>query len=266
MPQLTRITVFPIKSFDGLELTQAEILAGGALRHDRRWALVDSEENFISGKRCPAIHQIRATYDEDCRQVTLRAAHREATFSLSDEPSAIGEWCGEVLGQACRLVENAAGGFPDDCDASGPTLIGTATLAAVASWFDALSLEETRRRFRANLEIDADVPFWEDRLVGPLGKMRRFCIADTIWQGQGVCQRCAVPTRNSRSGEVTPGFAHRFSLRREATSPNWSPLERFDHFYRLAINTQLESISGEPFLKAGNLVEVVEDASLADNQ
>ncbi len=257
MSQLTRITVFPIKSLDGVELTSAEILSGGALRHDRRWALLDAEGSFINGKRCQAIHQIRATFGKDYQQVTLGDADREATFSLNDEATGISDWCGEVLGQTCRLVENAEDGFPDDREASGPTLISTATLEEISAWFDDLPLEETRRRFRANLEIDADAPFWEDRLVGQRTEIRRFRIGDTIWQGRGVCQRCAVPTRDSHSGVVSPEFARQFSRLREASLPDWSPVERFDHYYRLAINSRLDSISGEPVLRVGDPVEAI---------
>lgn len=273
MPRLTRITIYPIKSFDGLELASAEILPGGALQHDRRWALVDAWGQFVNGKRCQTIHQIRAVFSEDCRQVTLRDADREATFFLNDEPAAIAAWCGAILGQKCRLVENAEVGFPDDCEAPGPTLISTATLEVVSAWFaglsleeTGLSLEETRRRFRANLEIDAGEPFWEDRLVGERTKIRRFRIGDTVWQGRGVCERCVVPTRDSHSGAARPGFARQFSELREAALPDWSPVERFDHFYRVAITTGLDSIPGEPLLRVGDSVEAIEDTRLASHQ
>ena len=89
MPKLTHITVFPIKSLDGLDLTSSELLSGGALRHDRRWALVDAEGSIVNGGKCQAIHKIRATFDKPCQQVTLSDADREATFSLSDEQIAI---------------------------------------------------------------------------------------------------------------------------------------------------------------------------------
>ena len=57
-------------------------------------------------------------------------------------------------------------GFVDDRDASGPTLVGSASLASVADWFN-LETEETRRRLRTNLEIAGLEPFEEDSLFGP---------------------------------------------------------------------------------------------------
>jgi uncharacterized protein YcbX len=83
MPTLSRITVFPIKSLDGLELPSSEIHSGGALQFDRRWALVDAEGKNIYGGKCQAIHNIRATCDEQCQQVTLGESDRRETFSLA---------------------------------------------------------------------------------------------------------------------------------------------------------------------------------------
>ena len=43
MPTLDRITIYPIKSLDGIDVAQARVLACGALEHDRLWRLVDLE-------------------------------------------------------------------------------------------------------------------------------------------------------------------------------------------------------------------------------
>jgi uncharacterized protein YcbX len=251
MPTLSRITVYPIKSLDGCDLSSAAVLPTGALQNDRRFALVDAWGEFVNGKNCAAIHAIRAEYSGDCLQVTLRHDSRQETFSLESQQQDVAQWCGTVLGTKCRLVENSESGLPDDCEAPGPTLVSMASLETVASWFR-LNLEETRRRFRSNLEIDAAEPFWEDRLVGERTKVRRFMVGGVVWQGRNVCQRCVVPTRDSRSGTVNSGFARQFSDAREASLPNWSPAVRFDHFYRLAVNTGLDSVAGEPIIRVGD--------------
>jgi hypothetical protein len=262
MPTLTRITVFPIKSLDGCELASAAVLPSGALEHDRRYALIDARGKFINGKQCEAIHAIRAAYSTDFREVTLSHESRRDTFSLEREPRELARWCGEVLGQSCRLVANGERGFPDDAAAPGPTLVSTATLEAVASWFG-LPLQETRRRFRTNLHVDAQEPFWEDRLVGERTKVRRFQVGSVVWRGRGICQRCVVPSRDSLDGTVTGGFAKRFAHQRETSLPDWSPAARFDHFYRLAINTGLDSAAREPIIRIGDAVTPIEDPSLA---
>ncbi len=160
-------------------------------------------------------------------------------FSLRHQQREIGEWLSTALGIACSLAENPSHGFPDDTDSPGPTLLSTATLAEVATWFPGLALEEARRRFRANLEIDGVESFWEDWLIGSAGTNVPFQIGDVQWLGMNPCQRCVVPSRASDGGETTPGFQKAFATERERRLPAWAPRDRFNHFYRLAVNTRL---------------------------
>lgn len=265
MPNLSRITVYPIKSLDGHDLSTCTVLGTGALANDRRYALVDGWGKYISGKTCAAIHGIRATFSEDVQSVTLSYEGQERSFSIADEQDGLASWCGEILGKKCRLIENDEGGFPDDCEAPGPTLISTSSLEAVAGWFEGLDLVEARRRFRFNLELAESPAFWEDTLV-PEGnttehQVRRFRLGDLVWQGRGICLRCVVPTRDSQDGTVTAGFARDFNRLREESLPDWSPVTRFDHFYRLGANTRLDSDvdagSARCVLRVGDAIEVI---------
>ncbi|MEM6797984.1 MAG: MOSC N-terminal beta barrel domain-containing protein [Planctomycetota bacterium] len=236
MTRLTRIVVYPIKSLDGVSVESSNVLASGALSLDRRYALVDSEGRYINGKRFAAIHHIRSRFDIAQQRVHLsHTTAGPAEFRLPDESGELSNWVTGALGVACRLIENMAQGFPDDTEAVGPTLISTATLRAFAGWFDGLSLDEARLRFRANLEVDAPAAYWEDRLVAAGG----FRLGESRWNATGVCQRCVVPSRQPQTAESIPRFAKRFSELREQTLPDWSPRDRFDHFYRLAVNTRL---------------------------
>jgi uncharacterized protein YcbX len=258
MPRLARITIYPIKSLDGVSLNQTEVLASGALANDRRFALFDADGRFINGKRTAAVHHIRATYDLALMCVHLHHTIRNqaADFSLADDQPKIGDWLSGALDIACTFRENVPAGFPDDTDASGPTLISTATLREVALWFPGLSLDETRRRFRANLEIDGVDPFWEDQLVGPAGTQIPFRIGNVDWLGINACQRCVVPTRSSSSGDVTPLFQKMFAERRQAALPSWAPTDRFNHFYRLAVNTRRASAYSASALQIGDSLTV----------
>lgn len=261
MPSLQRITIFPVKALDGHDVASTTILPSGALAEDRRYALVDAWGRFVNGKRYQAIHRIRARYHDNFQSVALSCDGVEATYSLAQDQDAIARWCGEVLEISCKLLENADYGFPDDREASGPTLISTASLATVAEWFK-LPLEEARRRFRMNLEVADTPPFWEDQLVPEYRQVRRFRIGNTVWQGRGVCQRCAVPTRNACSGAASAGFAQEFVRRRQATLPAWSPVGRFDHFYRLGVNTALESLDRENVIHVGDPVQPMKSRRL----
>src|SRR5581483_2540325 len=103
-----------------------------------------------------------------------------------------------------KLVENLVNGFPDDLNAPGPTVISTATLRTVASWFPGLTVDDMRLRFRANLEIDGVEPFWEDRLYGEQGESVTIRIGRVTIEGVNPCQRCVVPTRDPSTGHIVP--------------------------------------------------------------
>jgi uncharacterized protein YcbX len=260
MPRLARITIYPIKSLDGHEVTEVAVHPNGALANDRRWAISDAQGRWINGKRTPAVHAIRSQYDDDFTAVTLTAAgHGEpATFDLISGVASIEAWLGDHLQMRCRLFENADGGFPDDADAPGPTVISTSTIATLAQWYVGLPLDEMRRRLRANLELDAVEPFWEDRLADDGGPPRTFAVGAVEYRGRNICQRCRVPARDSRTGAIIPGFARTFAERRLQTLPEWSPRSAFDHFYRVAINTSPKWIPDGTMINVGDELDILE--------
>ena len=88
------------------------------------------------------------------------------------------------------------------------------------------------------IEIGGVEPFWEDRLVGPASEPVAFRIGESAWLGVNPCQRCVVPTRDSATGDAIPSFQKTFALAREKQLPTWAPRDRFNHFYRLAVNTK----------------------------
>jgi uncharacterized protein YcbX len=216
---VSRITIYPIKSLDGIDVESAQVLANGALENDRRFALVDADGKYVNGKRTTAIHHIRAKFNLEHMTVRFNdTAHSNnpVEFSLLDEVVQAGEWLSSAIGVTCRLTENAASGFPDDTDSPGPTLVSTATLREVASWFPGLSLDQTRPRFRANLEID----------------------------------------RGALTAATISGFQKTFAHNREQHLPTWAPRERFNHFYRLAVNTKLASGQSSAVVRVGDIVSI----------
>jgi uncharacterized protein len=245
MPTLARIHIHPFKSLDPQPVDEAVLLASGALEYDRRYALVDERGNVINGKRAVAVHRLRSHFDLATNQLSLRVEGSDETLVfdvVAERPSPLADWLSAYFGTRVLIVENDAGGFPDDVESPGPTLISRQTLEAVARWFD-LSLDSVRQRFRATLEIDAAEPFWEDHLVagdraGAGFQEVPFSIGEANFLGTNPCQRCPVPTRDPTSGEVTRQFAKRFAEQRSVTLPAWAPVERFDHFYRLAVNSR----------------------------
>ena len=300
MPTLDQITIYPVKSLDGLELVECGVLASGALENDRRWRLVDMDGRVLNAKRSSLFSAIRAEYDLDERMITLwvdpaalaakalpaadlarlrgfagEAAGTQVRDSFHLVPGQGGpcEWLSEVFGVGVLLQERADGGFPDDRDAPGPTLVSTATLAEVARWFG-FGLAESRRRFRANLEVGDCDAFWEDTLASPARpelqpslvdlppdlpvdpyadlpppEPREFLIGKARLRATNVCRRCVVPSRDSRTGAVTEHFRDAFEARRSRGMRADVDAAAWGTLYRLAINTRM--VSGPGMLSLG---------------
>jgi len=257
-PHLSRIVLYPLKSLDGQEVSEAVLLRNAGLRHDREYCLLDEAGGVLNTKRLgELLLRIRSEVHFGFGEITLRDGSGEETFSLDRERARLEEWFSGCLGQKVTLAHDPERGFQDDPDASGPTLISTATLEEVASWFG-LDVGEARRRFRPNLEIDGVPAFWEDQLYGPPGETVRFRIGEVAFEGIKPCARCTVPSRDSLSGEVgEPQFARVFAKKRQTTLPAWADKSRFDHFYRLSVNTRV------PETEAGKELQVSDELDLA---
>jgi uncharacterized protein YcbX len=293
MPTLDRITIYPVKSLDGVAVTEARLLPGAGLEHDRRWQLVDLEGRVVNAKRTAILHAIRAEYaieglaaaGPDLGLPPLAAnvialavdpaalaagavpgVERLRSFSPDVFPLVPGSagpcaWLSEALGFGVLLMERAEGGFPDDRDAPGPTLAATATLVEVARWF-AFDLDESRRRFRVNLEVGGCAAFWEDALASPArpglepvigeadaglpadpyaalppSEPRPFTIGAARLVATNVCRRCGVPSRDSRTGVETAHFRDAFEARRSRRLRPDVDASAWSHLYRLAVNT-----------------------------
>jgi uncharacterized protein YcbX len=284
MPTLDRITLYPLKSLDGVDVDSARVLPSGVLEHDRRWRLVDLDGRVVNAKRSSRFHAIRAEFDLAERLVSLAidpaaltaavipgvgrlAGLRPASFHLVPGPEGPCGWLSEALDVGVLLQERFDGGFPDDRDAPGPTLISTASLAEVARWFG-FDLAESRRRFRANLEIGGCEAFWEDTLVSPARpalrpslvdlpeglpvdpyadlpppEPREFSIDGVRFIATNVCRRCVVPTRDSRTGAVTEHFRDAFEARRSRKMRADVEPSGWGSLYRLGVNSR--SVAGE---------------------
>ncbi len=277
LPRLAGIRLHPIKSLDPVSVAEARIGPGGGLEHDRAWALYSVDGRWVNAKRTAAMHLIRATYAANLSSVTLavpgdRRNIPARTFPFPGGTEDAAEWFSVYFEQQI-LVRYAPEGFPDDNIANGPTIISTASLKAVSEWFPGLSLEAVRQRFRTTLEIgnagvaanpagssdrnrataggstvatsaasaNGDLPaFWEDQLYGEDERsVVRFRIGEVNFEGSNPCARCPVPARDPQTAADLIGFQKRFTDLRSETLPPWAPATRFDHFYRLAVNTRI---------------------------
>ncbi len=261
IPFLEKIIIYPIKSLDGLSISQATLLKSGALKHDRQWAIYDENQRLINGKSNHKIYRLRATYNNTFNQVTLKNEDNgsQKIFDLREDIKEIESFLSEYFGCLVYLKENRITGFPDDTYASGPTIISQATLETIAQWFPHLTIAEIRRRFRANLEINGVPAFWEDQLFANKNQWVNFRIGKINFQGINPCQRCIVPTKNSYTGEITDNFQKQFITKRKETLPSWVNASQFNHFYRVSVNTRVNNLEKETDLQVGNEVKIIDN-------
>lgn len=275
---LAEIRTYPIKSLDGVAVDAAQIGPGGGLASDRTVALVDDDGEYVNGKHEQAIHRIDATFDREAGSVTLSGPDPAdapggtvpdtETFAVAgfgaEEDAAtdadheeLAAWVSTYLGYDV-FVEDEGPSYPDDTEASGPTLVSRATLSTVASWFDNLSATDILRRFRVNLVFerpDGD-PFWEEQLYGDTDEHVAFAVGGAVVSGVGPCRRCVVPTRDPDTGAETANFRERFVEKRRETLPEWSDGPRFDGAFRLTVNTFVPRTERGTTLRTGDDVEI----------
>ena len=253
--RLRTIQIFPIKSLDGIPVERASITSGGILENDRIYAMFDQDARVVNGKRTARVHELRCDFDAKIREVRLwkNGESRPAQFQL-DDPGQIEKWLGEFFGFTVALRREPQKGFPDDREAFGPTITSDSSLGEIQKWFPDLSLESLRRRFRSNLELAGDAPFCEDRLFGAPGELKPFQIGAVKFLGHNPCQRCVVPTRDPDGGQAVPEFQKKFMELRKQFLPAWANAQRFNHFYRFAVNTSISPGETGKLLRVGDAV------------
>lgn len=253
-PRLARISVYPIKSLDAFEPERATITSSGPIAGDRRYAMVDAEGEYVNGKRTAAVHRFRASYDDPDRVRLSVEGDDPHEYDLTTDREELAEHLSEQFDHRVELVRDDTG-MPDDTEIPGPTVISTATIEEVASWFD-LAPENVRRRFRANLEIEGVPAFWEDRLFSDHGRIVDLSVGSVRLAGVNPCQRCVVPSRDPDTGEELENFRERFVEKRGETLPEWTDSDRFDHQFRLMVNTRVpEDSAGE--IEVGDAVGIL---------
>jgi hypothetical protein len=80
--------------------------------------------------------------------------------------------------------------------------------------------------------------------------------------GVNPCQRCVVPTRDPNTGEKYPHFQRIFTQQRQATLPSWTTRSRFNHYYRLSVNTRIQSSQAGKVISIGDKVTREFDSAL----
>ncbi|WP_420391735.1 MOSC domain-containing protein [Acuticoccus sp.] len=220
--QVASLHVYPVKSLSAVSVEEAAVEPRG-LRGDRRAMIVDADGRFLSQREHPAMARLVAAPDGDGVIVTPPgrapiAAHptgerrnvtvwRETVDAVGVDAAAdeaLSDWFGDavrlVIMDECS-VRPADPTFADDAPVSfadGYPLLLTATASLDdlnARLEDGGADAVPMARFRPNITVRTDEPWWEDTLASAR-------IGDVVFDFVKPCARCAVTTTDQASGTV----------------------------------------------------------------
>jgi uncharacterized protein len=219
---LSDIYIYPVKSLTGIKVTSWPVVATG-FKYDRKWMLVDSEQQFLSQRRLPKMALIKTALTGT--QLIVSASGMDQlyleleptagsiinstiwhdqvdTLAVSDEAD---RWFSRFLQIECRLVYqpdtairpvNPNFAKPEDqaalSDGFPFLLLSENSLLALNA---AMQLDLPMLRFRPNLVVSGCESYaedtWRDITIGNIG-----------FRLPKPCSRCSVPTINPETGET----------------------------------------------------------------
>ena len=215
--QVTRLRVYPIKSFAGTDVRASRVQPWG-LEGDRRWAVVDPDGEPITAREANGLlgltaeiladgglllgdahsDPLRVDLPTDAVPVQVGHSRQGTALPAGDESAA---WLTARLGRraqlvwqpdpAARAVNPKHGGLPGDhvslADVGPLLLTSEASLAQLDQWTDDDTGPLDMVRFRPNVVIDGDEPFAEDDWTSVR-------LGDTAFRVAGRCDRCVITT------------------------------------------------------------------------
>lgn len=221
---LSHLYIYPVKSLGGIAMTTAKVQARG-LEHDRRWLLIDTDNQFLTQRAYPQMALIKVLLEND-HLVFSHQHSPDATLAIglrqfTDELLNVGiwndtckanpvskeadKWFSEVLGLECRLVRMAddeqrlvekdyafAGETVSFADGYPFLIIGQASLKDLN---DRLENPVEMKRFRPNFVFSGGEPYQED-------SWKNFTINGVQFAGVKPCARCILTTVNPNTGEI----------------------------------------------------------------
>jgi uncharacterized protein len=219
---LSDIYIYPVKSLAGIHVSSWPVTETG-FKYDRKWMLVDTEQQFLSQRRLPRMALIKTALTDT--QLILSAPGMD-NLSLALEPKTgniinstiwhdqvdtlavsaeADEWLSRFLQTDCRLVYqpdssirpvNPGFAKPGDqttlSDGFPFLLISENSLAALNQ---SMQLNLSMTRFRPNLVVSGCESYAEDT-------WREITIGAIGFRLPKPCSRCSVPTIDPETAET----------------------------------------------------------------
>lgn len=185
MNTILDLFIYPFKSLAACRVSEIEVLSDASLRFDRKWMLMDEQQNFLTQRQIPQLvlfsvqilsnnimqigfkgNVIRAPfYPESSASISIKVWGRTVQ-ALIPEDQALSEWFSDCLQKKVTAVffassENTpahrAAAFSD----SSPLLvISSASLSALNN---RLKTPVSPLHFRPNAILSSNTPFFEDQ-------------------------------------------------------------------------------------------------------
>ena len=219
MIKVSQLFIYPVKSLAGISVNAAQLTDRG-FQYDRRWMLVDEQNQFMTQRQFPGMALLRTGITEKGISVIHKKdpakeilipfsgfTNEKLTVKIWNDycdavpaEKFINEWFSDMLQFSCRLVF-----MPDDSlrkvdgryavkdnditsfsDAYPVLVIGQSSLDDLNT---RLEITLPMNRFRPNIVITGSAPFEED-------EMEEFLIAKSQFFGVKLCDRCVITTIN----------------------------------------------------------------------
>lgn len=219
--EVKELYIYPIKSLAGIRVESAKSEEMG-FENDRRWMLIDEENQFITQRKNPILSQFYPKIIADSIEISFQDLKHEFLINETvDEPifskvwddksrvfevnKETSKWFSKILGLECKLVKIANNGDRKHnssklnitlnvslADGYPYLLIGSKSLDFLNE-----KLEEkiTIARFRPNIVISTEIPHEED-------SFENFQIGNVKFKNAKPCGRCIMVNNDPKSGIV----------------------------------------------------------------
>lgn len=223
MPQISQIFIYPVKSLGGIALQESLVTSRG-LQHDRRWMLIDDDNQFLSQRTHAQLALfkleltnkgilVKHTPTQQTQLIPFKPeTHEKLMVRIwDDECSAtlvsqdLSEWFSGILKIKSRLVYMS----DDDVRPVDPRYASPEHLTSFSDAYPMLligqsSLDDLNARlavplpmdrFRPNIIMEGTAPYLED-------KMHHFTSAGIDFYGVKPCARCVMTTIDQQTAAV----------------------------------------------------------------
>ncbi len=213
-PTLSSLFIYPIKSLSGIQANQWDVTTTG-LKYDRKWMLIDQQQNFLSQRSLPRMTLIKTRisgqqlivsapdYPDLCLPLTPSAENTLLDVTIWHDqclaqPVSIeaDQWFSDFLHMNCQLVYQPESSIRtvdqqytqrhDQTSFSDGFPFLIISEASLAQLNQQMNLSLSMQRFRPNLVIADCNSYAEDN-------WRKISIGNLFFRLPKPCSRCSVP-------------------------------------------------------------------------